>query len=134
MNLWDKLLPQALIILNLLRRFHLNPAILAFAQVYRAFNYDRAPLAPSGTKVMVHENQTTVKPAPLPPHAVEAWYTEVDLYQYWRYRFWVWGILTECLCDTFAWLSTQFVMIVHSSATGIPPPPITYISTCTHPR
>ena len=55
MNLWDKIIPQAIITLNLLRCSRLNPKLSTYAQVYGAFDFDNKTLAPPGTKVMVHE-------------------------------------------------------------------------------
>eukprot|EP00978_Attheya_sp_CCMP212_P022995 scaffold69577_cov29-Attheya_sp.AAC.1 len=55
LHLWDRLLPQAMISLNLLRGSRLNPKLSAYAQVHGAFDFNRTPLAPPGTKVLVHE-------------------------------------------------------------------------------
>ena len=54
MVLWDKLLPQAIISLNLLRASHLNPNLSAYAQLHGAFDFNRTPLAPPGTRVFTH--------------------------------------------------------------------------------
>ena len=70
MNLWDRFIPQAIITLKLLRSFCLNPKLFAYAQVYGAFDFDRTPLAPPGTKVMIHkkpDNCNTWDPMPLKP-------------------------------------------------------------------
>ena len=72
MALWDKLLPQALITLNLLRPSRINPQLSAYAQMYGAFDYNRTPLAPPGTKVLCHESPETR--GTWAPHAVDAWY------------------------------------------------------------
>jgi len=55
LNLWDKLLPQATLTLNLLRPSRINPQLSAHAQVYGAFNFDKTPLAPPGIKVLAHK-------------------------------------------------------------------------------
>ena len=54
-NLWDKLLPQCLITFNLIRGSHINNKLLAHAQVHGAFDFNRTPLAPPVTQVLVHE-------------------------------------------------------------------------------
>jgi hypothetical protein len=51
LNLWDKLLPQATLTLNLLRPSPINPKLSAYAQIHGAFNFDKTPLAPPGIKV-----------------------------------------------------------------------------------
>jgi hypothetical protein len=55
LNLWDKLLPQELNSLNLMRGSRINPRLLAHVQLRGAFDCNRTPLAPPGTKVLVHE-------------------------------------------------------------------------------
>jgi hypothetical protein len=56
LNLWDKLLPQVILTLNLLRPSRINPQLSAHAQVHGNFNYDKTPLAPPpGIKVLAHE-------------------------------------------------------------------------------
>jgi hypothetical protein len=46
LKLWDKLLPQATITLNLLRKSRINPRISAYAQLSGSFDFNRTPLAP----------------------------------------------------------------------------------------
>jgi hypothetical protein len=46
MNLWDRLLPQAIQTLNLLRSSRLYPQLSAYAHVHGMFDYNRTPLAP----------------------------------------------------------------------------------------
>jgi hypothetical protein len=45
LNLWDKLLPQCLLTLNLLRRSRINPQLSAQAHMHGAFDFNRTPLA-----------------------------------------------------------------------------------------
>ena len=53
--LWDLLLPQAEMSLNLLRGSRINPKLSAYAQIFGQYDYNRTPIAPPGTKVVVHE-------------------------------------------------------------------------------
>jgi hypothetical protein len=46
LHLWDRLLPQCLLTLNLLRSSRINPAISAWAQVNGPIDFNRTPLAP----------------------------------------------------------------------------------------
>ena len=55
MHMWCRLLPHATTTLNLLRPSCLNPKVSAEAILNGAFNYDRTPLAPPGTRVIVHK-------------------------------------------------------------------------------
>ena len=69
LNLWDKMLPQALLTLNLLRGSRINPNLSAWAQVHGAYDFNRWPLAPFGTRVLVHEKPTVR--ASWSPHALD---------------------------------------------------------------
>ena len=53
-NLWDRLLPQATMTLNMLRNSRINPKLSANAQLEGTFDYNCTPLAPPGTAVIVH--------------------------------------------------------------------------------
>ena len=55
LHLWDKLVPQANLTLNLLRASRINPKLSAYAQVFGAYNYNAHPIGPPGTLVMIHE-------------------------------------------------------------------------------
>jgi hypothetical protein len=55
LKLWDKLLPQATITLNLLRKLWINPRMSAYAQLNGHFYFNRTTMAPPGTRVIAHE-------------------------------------------------------------------------------
>jgi hypothetical protein len=52
MHMWDRLLPQVVIILNMLRISQINPKLFASDVQY---DYNRAPMAPLGTRIIAHE-------------------------------------------------------------------------------
>ena len=56
MRLWDRLLPQAVLTLNLLRQSNAVPTISGWQYVHGHFDYNKMPLAPMGCAVQVHEN------------------------------------------------------------------------------
>ena len=69
---WCKDLEQTDITLNMLRPCSTNPLLSAYEAVEGMFSFDRTPMAPIGTKVMVH-----VKPNRRQTwgyHAIRAWY------------------------------------------------------------
>jgi hypothetical protein len=72
LHLWDRLLPQAILSLNLLRSSRLNPRLSAWAQVNGAFNFNRTPVAPLGIRVLVHESPDGR--TSWAPHTVDGWY------------------------------------------------------------
>eukprot|EP00957_Ditylum_brightwellii_P101378 7726347-Ditylum_brightwellii.AAC.1 len=54
LQVWDKLLPQALLTLNLLCPSWINPRLSAKVQMNRAFDFNKTPLVPPGTRVIMH--------------------------------------------------------------------------------
>ena len=54
LNLWDNLIPQALLTLNILRPTRFNPRLSAYAHVYGAFDNKRIPIAPLGINCTAH--------------------------------------------------------------------------------
>lgn len=86
MNLWDCLLPQAIITLNLLRNSRLHPQMSAYAHVRGTFNFNRTPLAPPGLCVLIHEK--LAKRGTWSPHAVPGWYLGPAPHHYRCYRVW----------------------------------------------
>jgi len=80
LHLWDHLLNQAVLTLNLMRGSRINPNLSAWAQVFGNYDFNRTPIAPPGMKVLVHEkpeNRNTWA-----PHAVEGWYVGPALQAY----------------------------------------------------
>ena len=53
--IWCQFVPQSVITLNMLRQSRINSKLSAHDQVFGAFNYQRTPLAPLGTKVIIHK-------------------------------------------------------------------------------
>jgi hypothetical protein len=54
-HLWDRLLPQAEITLNLLRTSRLHPQLSAAAQYHGLVDYNKTVFAPPGCKIITHE-------------------------------------------------------------------------------
>ena len=69
---WDRLLPQYYITLNILRSSHHQPNLSAYAATFRNFNFNQTPLAPPGTRGLVHK--ITEQRASFAPHGVDGWY------------------------------------------------------------
>ena len=74
LHLWCQLLPQSILTLNFLQPSRINPSLLAQAQLHGQFDYNATPIAPPGTKVIVH-----IKPAVrkrLEPQGIDGWYVD----------------------------------------------------------
>ena len=59
---WDRLLTQVTTTLNMLRRSRLNRWLSAYEKVDSIHNFERAPLAPLGYKMQIHENLISESP------------------------------------------------------------------------
>jgi hypothetical protein len=77
---WDRLMFQVELTLNLLRSSRVNPKLSAHAYLHGNFDFNRTPLAPPGTKVVVH-----LKPdqrASWAYHGEEGWYVGPSMEHY----------------------------------------------------
>jgi hypothetical protein len=54
MHLWDRLLPQAFITLNMLRTSRINPKLSAATHIFGQYDFNRAPMDPPGTRIIAH--------------------------------------------------------------------------------
>ena len=54
------LIPKVCITLNLLRKSHINPKLLAPAQLHGVFDFNATPLAPPFKKCLLHENPDSI--------------------------------------------------------------------------
>jgi hypothetical protein len=113
LTLWDQLLPQALLTLNLLRTSRINSRLLAWSQVHGAFDFNRTPLAPPGTRVLVHEKPTLR--GTWSPHAVDGWYLGPTMLHFRCYRVWILETTSERIADTVVWFPTKVSMPKSSS-------------------
>jgi hypothetical protein len=113
LHLWDKLLPQAEITLNLLHGSRINPKLSAHVQMHGHFDFNRTPLAPPGIRVLVH-----IKPSERTtwsPNGADGWYTGPALDAYRCYTIWLWDTRATRVCDTLTWFPTKVTMPLASS-------------------
>ena len=101
---WCRLLPQAELTLNLLRPSRLNPKLSAYAQLEGAFDFNRTPLAPPGTRVIVHEKPNQRRT--WAPHGIDGWYIGPALDHYQCYRVWIPSTHAERIADTIQFFPT----------------------------
>ena len=55
MHLWDRLLPQCDMTLNMMQTSRINLSLSAYHQLHGQYNYDATTMIPPGTKVVMHE-------------------------------------------------------------------------------
>ena len=58
LHLLCQILPHAILTINLLRKYCMNPKLSEYAKLHGEFNYDATPLALPGTQVIIHEKPT----------------------------------------------------------------------------
>ena len=97
-HLWDRLIPQAVTTLNLLRQSRINPRLSSDAQLNGIYDYNRAPMAPPGTKVIIHE--TPAQRGTWSPHGERGWYLGPAPDHYRCYRLYVTKTAAERTCGT----------------------------------
>jgi hypothetical protein len=72
MHLWDRLLPQAVITLNMLRTSRINPKLSASTHIFGQYDFNRAPMAPPGTRIIA--NETPNRRSAWALHGKYGWY------------------------------------------------------------
>jgi hypothetical protein len=80
MHLWDRLLPQAIITLNMLRTSRINPKLSAATHIFGQYDFNRAPMAPPETRIIAHE--TPSRRRTWAPHGQDGWYIGPALEHY----------------------------------------------------
>lgn len=100
-NEWDRLIPHAEMTLNLLRGSHLKKELSAWTCLFGEYNFDKNPIAPAGTKVLVHESPD--KRASWAPHGVIGFYIGTAMGHYRSYQVLVQGTNRVRISDSVAW-------------------------------
>jgi hypothetical protein len=80
MKLWDKLLPQVFLTLNLLRQSNVAPTISAYAYVNGPFDYNAMPLAPMGCAAQIYESTNRRKT--WAENSIDGWYLRTSTEHY----------------------------------------------------
>jgi hypothetical protein len=112
MKLWDKLLPQAEITINLLRQSNATPTVSAYAHLNGPFDYNKMPLAPMGCQVQVHEKSDTRGTWAF--HSIDGWYLSTSPEHYRTHRCHIKSTNSDRLSDTVVF---QHKSITHPSLT-----------------
>jgi hypothetical protein len=107
-HLWCRLLQQATLSLNLLREARLHPQLSSYHALWGAFDYNRTPLAPPGTKVLVHEKPQQRNT--WDDNGVEGWYLGPAMSHYRCYRCYVSATHGERNSDTVEFFPTKVNM------------------------
>jgi hypothetical protein len=113
MHLWDRILPQAVITLNVLRTSLINPKLSAATHIFGHHDYNRAPMAPPGTRIISHE--TPARRQTLAPHGQDGWYTGPALEHYRCYSVYITKTRSSRIVETVEFFPHQFKIPFPSS-------------------
>ena len=97
-SLWDCLLPQTKITLNLLLKSNATPMVSAYAHLNGPFNYNKMPLAPMGCEVQVHGKSDSWGTWAF--HSVDGWYLATSPEHYRTHSCHIKSTQRERLSDT----------------------------------
>eukprot|EP01082_Thalassiosira_pseudonana_P012372 g11214.t1 g11214 contig5:382941-386300(-) len=98
LHLWDRLLPQAEMTLNLLRQANARPTVSAWAYLFGPHDYNRMPLAPMGCAVQIHDAPEQRRT--WAPHSVDGWYIGTSDEHYRCHKIFIKATRTERITDT----------------------------------
>ena len=84
LHIWDQLLHQATLTLNILYPSRINTRLLAESQLNRSLDFNRNPLAPPSTNVPIYKDPTNRRT--WAPHGVAGWYIGSAIEHYQCYR------------------------------------------------
>ena len=114
LQLWAKLLLQTNLTMYLLRNSWINPRLSAYAQLEGQHDFNRTPLGPLGTKVIVHEMPH--KRGSWTPHGLEAWYIKPAMHHYRCYEVYIPKTRATRVSNTLVWLPHHVALPKLSSA------------------
>jgi hypothetical protein len=80
MYLWKRLMQQAVMTLNMLRTSRINPKLSAAMHIFGHYDFNRAPMASPGTRIIAHE--TPSQRRTWTPHGQDGWYIGPALEHY----------------------------------------------------
>jgi hypothetical protein len=98
MYFWDRLLPQAVITLNMLRTSRINPKLSAATHIFGQYDFNRTPMAPPGTRLRVHE--TPSRRRTWAPHGQDGWYIGPALEHYRCYTVYITKTRGDIIVET----------------------------------
>ena len=108
MQLWYCILKQVQVTLNLLCASRINPRLSDHAQLHGAFDFNRTPLGPLGTRIIAQN--TPGKRESWAPHSAHAWYLGPASFHYRCYRAFIIETRAENIAQTIEWFPAHVPM------------------------
>jgi hypothetical protein len=108
MHLWDRLIAQATLTLNLLRPSRRNPRVSAYTMLEGNFDFNKTPVAPPGTKIIIHEKPQ--QRGSWDPHGIDGWYLGPAMEHYRCYSVYANATQAEHTSDTIEFFPQKVSM------------------------
>jgi hypothetical protein len=108
LHLWDRLLPQAEITLNLLRTLRLHPQLSAAAHFHGLVDYNKTSFAPPGCKIIAHERPG--KRRTWAPHGQHGYFLGPAMHHYRCQNVYIAATASERIVDTLEFFPHNFPM------------------------
>jgi hypothetical protein len=113
MHLWDILLPQAVMTLNMLRTSRINPKLSSATHIFGQYDFNRAPMAPPGTRIITHE--TPGRRRTWAPYGQDGWYVGPALEHYRCYTVYITKTRSNRIVKTVKFFPQKFTLPFPSS-------------------
>ena len=97
-NQWDRVLPVAVLTLNMLRPSRINPAKSAYNELWGNFDFNKTPLAPPGCLIVAHERAQDR--GTWADHGVKGYFIGPAKHHYRNYRVYIPATRGERTTDT----------------------------------
>jgi hypothetical protein len=107
-HLWDRLLPQAVITLNMLRTSRINPKISAATHIFGQYDFNRSPMAPPVIRIIAHE--TPSRRRTWAPHGQDGWYIGPALEHYRYYTVYITKTRGDRIVETVDFPPEKFTL------------------------
>jgi hypothetical protein len=108
MHLWDRLLPHAVITLNILGTSRINPKLSAATHIFGQYDFNRSPMAPPGTRIIAH--YTPNRRRTWAPHGQDGWYIGPALEHFRCYTVYITKTRGERLVETVEFSPEKFTL------------------------
>jgi hypothetical protein len=115
MHLWDRLLPQAILTLNMLRTSRINPKISAATRLDGKYEYNRAYMTPPGTRIIAHETPNHRRT--WAPHGQDGLYIGPALEHYRCYRVYINKTISKRVLETVEFFQWNYKYIFNQQGT-----------------
>ena len=113
LQLWYRLLQQATISLNLIKKSITISHLSSYTHIFEEFDYNCTPLAPPGTRVVIHKRPNDR--ASWASHGEDGWYIGKSIEHYICHTSYINKTRAESIPDTVEFSPKQFNMPSMSS-------------------